>query len=109
MPFEYIGIGQKSVFSSENTFGLSPPALIVATYKAVDDFTVVVSYDQIKEKNYSLSAGQYFDVKIEYNDITPREFEKKMTGFKSNLDTLFGESKDLEKEIKKQLAGLKYE
>ncbi len=32
-----------------------------------------------------------------------------MNGFKSNLDKLFGESRDLEKEIKKQLAGLTYE
>ena len=31
----------------------------------------MVSYNQIAEKNYSLSAGQYFDVKIEYTDITP--------------------------------------
>ncbi len=75
----------------------------------MEDFTVVVSYEQIKEKNYSLSAGQYFDVKIEYTDITPEEFEEKMNGYKTNLDKLFGESKELEKEIQKQLAGLKYE
>ena len=43
-------------------------------HKAVEDFSVVVSYDQIKEKNYSFSAGQYFEVKIEYVDITPKAF-----------------------------------
>jgi type I restriction enzyme M protein len=73
----------------------------------VEDFTVVVSYEQIKEKNYSLSAGQYFDVKIEYTDISPKEFEQKMAGYWKNLEQLFGESRDLEKEIQKQLAGLK--
>lgn len=78
-------------------------------HEAVEDFTVVVSYEQIKEKNYSFSAGQYFEVKIEYTDITPAEFENKMNGFKSNLDSLFAESKSLEKEIQKQLNGLKYE
>nr|WP_238149385.1 N-6 DNA methylase [Arsenophonus endosymbiont of Aleurodicus floccissimus] len=36
-----------------------------------DDFSVVVSYDDIAAKNYSFSAGQYFDFKIEYVDITP--------------------------------------
>ena len=41
---------------------------------AVDDFSVVVSYDDIKAKNHSLSAGQYFEVKIEYTDITPEQF-----------------------------------
>jgi type I restriction enzyme M protein len=78
-------------------------------HEAIEDFTVVVSYEQIAEKNYSFSAGQYFDVKIEYTDITPEEFAAKMEGFKSNLDTFFAESKNLEKEIQKQLNGLKYE
>lgn len=78
-------------------------------HEAIEDFTVVVSYEQIAEKNYSFSAGQYFDVKIEYTDITPKEFAAKMEGFKSNLDALFAESKTLEKEIQKQLNSLKYE
>jgi type I restriction enzyme M protein len=84
--------------------------LIIETFnkhEAKEDFTVVVSYQQIKEKNYSFSAGQYFEVKIEYTDITPKEFETKMNGFKTNLDSLFAESKTLEKEIQKQLNGLK--
>ena len=78
-------------------------------HKAVEDFSVVVSYDQIKEKNYSFSAGQYFEVKIEYVDITPEAFAAKMEAFKSNLHSLFAESRELEKEIQKQLGGLKYE
>jgi len=77
-------------------------------HEAIEDFAVVLSYDQIKEKNYSFSAGQYFEVKIEYTDISPEEFETKMNGFKTNLDSLFAESKTLEKEIQKQLNGLKY-
>lgn len=47
--------------------------------------------------------------KIEYTDITPAEFEAKMNGFKTNLDSLFAESKTLEMEIQKHLNGLKYE
>ena len=100
------GKNQKTVLSEDeeqqiiNTFN---------KHEAVEDFTVVVSYEQIKEKNYSLSAGQYFDVKIEYTDITPKEFETRMKGFKTNLDGLFAESKTLEKEIQKQLEGLRYD
>jgi type I restriction enzyme M protein len=56
-----------------------------------------------------LSAGQYFDVKIEYSDLTPAQFTTKMKGFTDKLDTLFKESAGLEQEIKKQLAGLRYE
>lgn len=77
--------------------------------EAVEDFSVAVSYDDIEAKNYSLSAGQYFDVKIEYVDITPEQFAEKMQGFTSNLDSLFSQSRELETEIKKQLAGLNYE
>ena len=40
----------------------------------------MVSYDDITAKNYSLSAGQYFDVKIEYVDITPEQFARKCWG-----------------------------
>lgn len=84
---------------------------IIATFngkQAVEDFSVVVSYDDIAAKNYSLSAGQYFEVKIEYTDLTPAQFAAKMHGFTSNLDKLFKESADLEKEIKKQLAGVNF-
>ena len=51
-----------------------------------------MSYADIATKNFSLSAGQYFDVKIEYVDITPKEFAAKMKKFTDNLDDLFGES-----------------
>jgi len=100
------GKNQKTLLSNDEE------QLIINTFnkhEAVEDFTVVVSYEQIKEKNYSLSAGQYFDVKIEYTDITPEEFEAKLNGFTSNLNTLFAESRSLEEEIKQQLGGLKYE
>ena len=99
------GKNQKTLLSSDEE------QLIINTfnqYKAVEDFTVVVSYDQIKEKNYSLSAGQYFDVKIEYTDITPEAFTARMDSFQKNLDSLFAESHALEIEIKKQLGGLTY-
>jgi type I restriction enzyme M protein len=100
------GKNQKTLLSPEeedriiNTFN---------KHEAIEDFSVVVSYEQIKEKNYSFSAGQYFDVKIEYTDITPKAFAAKMEGFKTTLDSLFSESKKLEKEIQKQLSSLKYE
>ncbi len=74
-----------------------------------DDFSVAVSYEDIAEKNYSLSAGQYFEVKIEYVDLTPEEFDAKMKGFTDKLENLFSQSHDLEVEIKKQLSRLIYD
>ncbi len=85
---------------------------IIATFNgksAVDDFSVVVSYDEIAAKNYSLSAGQYFEVKIEYADLSPEQFASKMKVFSSSLERLFGESASLEQDIRKQLAELRYE
>ncbi len=70
---------------------------------------MVVSYEDIVAKNYSLSAGQYFEVKIDYVDITPKEFEAKLNSYKSNLSSLFAESREIEREIEKQLTGLGYE
>jgi len=82
----------------------------VFSYKwTEEDFSVAVSYDEITAKNYSLSAGQYFEVKIEYSNITVEQFTKKMERFSCNLDNLFNESHKLETEIKKMLAGLKYD
>lgn len=77
--------------------------------KMVDDFSVVVGYDEIEEKNYSLSAGQYFDIKIEYTQISTERFSTEMKSFANNLDSLFSQSSELESIIKKNLAGLKYE
>lgn len=86
--------------------------LIIDTFnhkQAVEDLSVVVSKDKIEAKNYSFSAGQYFEVKIEHVDISPEEFASKMKSFKSTLDALFAESKNLELEIKNNMKALKYE
>jgi len=74
-----------------------------------EEFSVVVSYDDIATKNHSFSAGQYFDVKIEYADMTQEQFATKLKGFTDNLESLFSQSRELEVEIKQQMAGLKYE
>ena len=79
------------------------------TGKAEDDFCVAVSYSDIEQKKFSFSAGQYFEVKIEYVELTQEEFAEKMNGFTSRLDELFAESRRLEDEIKKQLGRVKYE
>lgn len=75
----------------------------------VDDFSVSVSYEQIAEKNYSLSAGQYFEVKIEYVELSQEAFEKRMLAYSTRLEELFAEGKELEEEIKERLGELKYD
>jgi type I restriction enzyme M protein len=77
--------------------------------EVIEDFSVVVSYDEIKTKNYSLSAGQYFEVKIEYVDLSQNEFNDKLNQFKDNLRDLFEESNVLKKDILNNLENIKYE
>ena len=94
------GKNQKTVLSEDDM------ALIVDTFnagKTVDDFCVVVSYEDIEQKKFSFSAGQYFEVKIEYVELTPEEFNQKMNGFAMRLNGLFLAGRQLEKEIKEQL------
>jgi type I restriction enzyme M protein len=100
------GKNQKTVLSAAEEQRISDT---FNSKTATDDFSVVVSYDDIKAKNYSLSAGQYFEVKIEYSDITHEEFEAKLLGFEDNLTAMFAQSKDLEKEIQNNLKGLGYD
>lgn len=77
--------------------------------EAVEDFSVAVTYDEIIAKKYSLSAGQYFDVKIEYVELTPEEFAQKMQSYQTQLQEYFDEGAKLQSEIMEQLKKVKYE
>lgn len=86
--------------------------IIVDTFnkkEAVEDFSVAVTYDEIKEKKYSLAAGQYFDVKIDYVELTQEEFQAKMDEYQAKLKEYFEQSDKLKDEIMEQLKKVKYE
>ena len=76
--------------------------------KAVEDFSVVVSYDEIEAKNYSFSAGQFFDVKVEHVEMTPKQFESELGMRTMRLKNLFAESEQLTSNVEKQLATLSH-
>lgn len=85
---------------------------IITTFRnreAVDDFSVAVTYDEIKAKKYSLAAGQYFDVKIDYVELTQDEFNAKMAEYSANLQELFSQGNALQTEIMEQLKKVKYD
>lgn len=86
-------------------------SLIVNTFlnrEVVDDFSIIVDYTKLKQK-YSLAAGQYFDVKIEYVPLTEDEFNHKMSEYKAELTKLFDEGRELDKQIMEGLDKLHYE
>ena len=85
---------------------------IVETFlnkEAVEDFSVAVTYDEIIAKKYSLSAGQYFDVKIEYVELSQDEFTERMNMYQTKLQEYFNEGAKLQNEIMEQLKKVKYE
>lgn len=100
------GKNQKTVLSPEEVKKIEDTFI---NREVIDDFSVKVTYEQIKEKNYSFSAGQYFEVKVEYIELTAEEFAEKMATYIANLDKLFAEGQSLEKSIKERLGELMYE
>lgn len=100
------GKNQKTVLSDKEVKKIEDTFI---NQEVIEDFSVKVTYEQIIEKNYSFSAGQYFEVKIEYVELTQEEFNNKMATYKANLDKYFSEGKFFEDKIKQILGELKYE
>lgn len=100
------GKNQRTVLSNEeiediiNTFN---------NFEVKENFSVVVDYDKIEQKKCSFSAGQYFEVKIEYVELTQEEFKAKMDGYTEKLMELFAEGNELQKEILELLKKVRYE
>lgn len=69
----------------------------------IEDFSVEVTYDQLKENNRSFFAGQYFDVKVEYVELTQKEFNKKMKEYKQKINKIFANDETLKKEILEEM------
>lgn len=100
------GKNQKTVLSAEEVKRIEDAFI---HQEVVDDFSVSVSYEEIEAKNYSLSAGQYFEVKIEYVELSEEEFNNRMLAYATRLNQLFAEGKTLEEEIKERLGRLEYD
>lgn len=100
------GKNQRTVLHGEDIHKIID-TFITQTQK--DDFSVLITNDEIKEKNYSFSAGQYFEVKIEHIEMTGDEFIAKLNEFQSEIEELWNKGHHMEVLIKKELTGIKYE
>ncbi len=74
----------------------------------IEGFSVKVGYDDIKTKGYSLSAGQYFEIKITVSELTAEQFNERISGLKEDLRTLSTKGSNLEKEINDSLEKIQY-
>lgn len=97
------GEGQKTLLNTEeeNT--------IIKTFKNrknVDALSAFVSYKEIKDNYYSLSAGQYFDIEIENIDISEEQFKSQIEVFKKNIQEYDNEARILNDKVFKNLSKL---
>ncbi len=100
------GKNQKTLLSADDENKIIDT---INSNELIEDFSIVLEMDIIKEKKYSFGAGQYFETKIEYSDLTPEEFEDKMQEHQRNLEKYFSESNKIGKEILKNMTTLNYE
>lgn len=81
------------------TFEIDQIASTFLGKRDVDDFAAVVTYDEIKKKNYTLAAGQYFKLQIDYTNITEEKFDHIKKDFEHTLGCLLDESQTIGNDI----------
>lgn len=72
--------------------------MIVDTFtkkKTVDGFSIAVSFDELKKKNCSLSASQYFDIEVDYVELSNNEFLNSMSNYSEIRNDLLQKWKEL--------------
>jgi type I restriction enzyme M protein len=100
------GKNQKTILSPEEEDE------ITNTFKnnlVKNEFSVVLSHEEIREKNFSFSAGHYFDIKLDYQEISLDQFSDALKSSSAKLDALFKDSNILMGEIKETMKRIKYE
>ncbi|MCZ2394857.1 MAG: type I restriction-modification system subunit M [Chitinophagales bacterium] len=100
------GDNQKTFLSKEDE------DLIIKTInnkEVIEGFSVLVDNEKLKQKGYSFGAGQYFETKIEYCELSPEEFDERIEATKSRLKKMFKESKSLENKLFEKLSSLEYD
>lgn len=99
------GKNQKTVLRQEEQ------SKIVSTFnrkESIDGFSIAVGYDDIAERDYSFSAGQHFEVKIEYIEITNEEFQDRLQSLQSQVKRLNAKSEAISETLEASLAKLNF-
>jgi type I restriction enzyme M protein len=100
------GKNQKTLLSDEEEQRIIDT---VNKQQTENGFCAVKAFDEVKAMGYSFSPGMYFDLVIDYEDITVEEFEKRMDETRKLLDGWAAENASLTQEILKELETLRYE
>jgi type I restriction enzyme M protein len=100
------GKNQKTLLSKEDE------NKIISSFQSdepIDDFSVIVDNTDIASKDYSFSAGQYFEIKLDYSNMSSDEFKSKLDNYQSELKDLFNKSRELEQSVIENVNSISYE
>lgn len=100
------GKNQKTLLSSDDENKIINT---INNFQSIEGFSIILDTDKIKSKKYSFAAGQYFETKIEYSELSPDEFEEILTTSKESLELMFKENEKLERTILNNFKLLSYE
>ena len=75
----------------------------------IDDFSSLVDVDKIKSNKYSFSAGQYFELIIEYSDISEDQFYTGIDDLSKIIENVTYENNKLNNELIELLKEIEYE
>lgn len=98
--------GQRTILSHEEQ------KFITNTFKkkkVKEEFSISVRKEEIKRKNYSFFAGNYFSTKIVYSEKTNAEFERELLEIDAMMHTLFADGEELNQKIRKTMKEINYE
>lgn len=71
-----------------------------------EDFSSAVEYSEFQEKNYSLAAGPYYKIGVNFVDISEEEYVNEMNSFREKIKKLNGESNMVQEELDAALSKL---
>ena len=100
------GKNQKTLLSKEEEQKIIDT---VNSIEKIESFSVVKTFEEIKAGKYSFNPGGYFDIRIEYDEMTSEEFKEKMKKNRYRLSIMFEKSKELENEILSALGRIEYD
>ncbi len=76
-------------------------------YEDIKGFCKSAKLDEVREHDYILTPGRYVGIEDAEDDGEP--FEEKMSRLTGDLKEMFGKSKELEDEIRRNLGGIGFE